>query len=78
MRYAKQIPVTKSDTVDIAQGSLVDAIFVGGAGNIVLVFEDNTTMTVTAVAANTLLPFAVKRVNSTSTTATAITALKFT
>jgi hypothetical protein len=77
MRYAKAVAVTKSDTVDIAPGSVFDGLFVVGTGNIVVVLEDNSTITVTALAANTLLPFAVKRVNSTGTSATGIYALKF-
>ncbi len=76
MRYSRALPVTKSDTVDITPGQICDGLFVGGTGTVVLVLEDNTLMTITSVAANTLLPFAIKRVNSTNTTATAMYALK--
>jgi hypothetical protein len=78
MRYCKSTPVTPSDTVDIANGSApYDGVFVGGAGNVVLVLEDSTTITLTAAGANTIWPFAIKRVNLTGTTATGIKALKF-
>ena len=79
--YNKWIAITKSDTVDIGEttagaGNAVvpDAIFVGGAGNVVAVSEDGSTATFTAVAGSTIL-ISPKRVNSTSTTATAMVAL---
>ncbi len=71
--YAKGFDITPSDTVDFAQ--LTRAIWVGGVGNIVLVWQDNTTTTLTAVAAGTLLRVMCRRVNSSSTTATVIKGL---
>lgn len=74
--YRRYITVTPHDSNNIGPGDyLSDAILVGGAGNIVLVFEDNTTLTLSGVAANAILPFRVKRVNNTNTTATLIKAL---
>jgi hypothetical protein len=65
--------VTPSDSVDFT--TLARAIYVGGAGNVVAVQHDNTAVTFSNVPAGTVLPIACRRVNSTSTTATAIVAL---
>ena len=67
------VAVTPSDSTDL--DTLTRAIYVGGAGNVVAVRHDGTTVTFTAVPAGTVLPIAVRRINSTSTTATAIVAL---
>lgn len=76
-RYSKSVPVTPSDTADIANGYVSDAVFIGGTGNAVFVLDDGSLLTLTAAGANTVWPFAIKRVNTTGTTATAISALKF-
>ena len=65
--------VTPSDSTDLT--TLARAIYVGGAGNVVAVQHDGTAVTFTAVPAGTVLPIAVRRINSTSTTAAAIVAL---
>lgn len=54
---------------------LTRAIWVGGAGNVVVVWSDDTTSTLVGVVAGTLLPVRAKRVNSTSTTATSMVGL---
>ena len=64
--------VTPSDSTDLT--TLARAIYVGGAGNVVAVRHDNTAVTFTGVQAGTVLPIAVRRINSTSTTATGIIA----
>ena len=68
--------VTPSDTALIV--GPVNGLYVGGAGNLnVVMNEDGETPTLfTAIPAGTLLPISVKRVLSTSTTATAIVALR--
>ena len=71
--YRRAETITKHDTTDIP-GGRTDAIHVGGAGNVVVVFPNDSTCTFTC-AAGDILPVAAKRVNSTSTTATAMTAL---
>lgn len=50
-------------------------IWVGGAGNVAVVWADDTVSVLEAVPAGTLLPVRAKRVNSTSTTATALIGL---
>jgi len=82
--YNRSILITKSDTVNFDGSTYAanaatkaipaDAIFVGGAGIVVAVFEDgsNTQFTVTA---GTILPLKCIRVNSTTTTATLMNAL---
>jgi hypothetical protein len=69
--------ITKSDTVNLptnVNDGLCDAIYVGGAGIVVAVFPDDSTQQFTCVAGQTL-PVKVKRVNSTTTTATLMIAL---
>lgn len=65
--------ITKSDSTNFTQG-VCTAIYVGGAGDVVAVKWDDTTVTFTCPAGVTL-EIEAKRVNSTSTTATAMVAL---
>jgi hypothetical protein len=53
----------------------VRGIYVGGAGDVVAVNALGTAVTFTAVPAGTILPIKAIRVNSTSTTATAMVGL---
>jgi hypothetical protein len=76
-RYSKSRAVTPSDAANIANDYVSDGVFIGGTGNAVLVLDDGSTVTLTGAAANTVWPFAIKRVNETGTTATGIRALKF-
>jgi len=82
--YTKAVAITKSDTVNF-DGSTdatnpttaigkADAIFVGGAGIVVLVLPDHSLVNFTCVAGE-LLPVNAIRVNSTTTTATLLVAL---
>lgn len=77
-RYNKGVAITASDTVDFANPSapqtLCDAIYVGGAGVVPVVFQDNSVVNFTCTAGQ-LLPVAARRVNSTSLTATNLVAL---
>lgn len=66
--------ITKHDTDNIATG-LTRAVYVGGAGAMTVVWMDNTTTTITGIAAGTILPIRIKRVNSTGTDATNMVAL---
>lgn len=72
MIYNRADAITKSDTVNLAyylaREKLTDAVYVGGAGVVVAVFQDDSTAQFTAVAGE-ILPIAIKRVNSGSTTA---------
>lgn len=74
--YTKAIPVTTSDTLNIPgpNGALTDALYVGGAGIVVAVLQDDTAVNFTAVAGE-ILPLRIKRVNNTTTTATLMVAL---
>jgi len=77
-QYTKAVAITKSDTTNFVDGGgqrlLCDAIYVGGAGVVVVVFEDGETASFTCVAGQ-ILPVKAKRVNSTDTTATLMVAL---
>ncbi len=65
--------VTPHDSNELA--AVTRALWVGGAGNLVVMFSgDSATVTLVGVAAGTLLPIQVKLVH-TSTTATSIVAL---
>jgi hypothetical protein len=68
--------VTPSDTVDLPLG-LTDALYVGGAGALVVVLEGGETVTFAAVPAGTTLRIRIKRVNTTGTAATSIVALYY-
>lgn len=82
--YTYAQAITKSDTVDVpqvganVQGSVpvFDAIYVGGAGIVVVVLIDGTTVQMTAVAGQ-ILPIRGRRVNSATTTATLMVALYY-
>lgn len=68
------VAVTASDATSYTFGC-ARALYVGGAGNVVVVNPDNTTCTFTGVPAGTILPVYHKRVNSTNTTATSMVAI---
>jgi len=70
--YNSAAAITKSDTVDLAK--LSDAIYVGGAGVVVVVFPDGSKASFTCVAGQ-ILPVKAKRIDSTNTTATLMIAL---
>lgn len=65
--------VTPSDTADLS--TLPRALYVGGDGNLTVIMQGGQTVTLTAVAAGTLLPLRVRRVLATGTSATAIVGL---
>ena len=69
--YNRAQAVTASNTVNLDRIS--DAISASGAGNVAAVYEDDRVVII-PMAAGQLLPIAIKRVNSTSTTATGIVA----
>lgn len=70
--YSDVVPVTPSDSADLARCPCL-AIQAGGAGNIVMVTYEGNTRTI-AVPANVIIPLKVRRILSTSTTATGILA----
>jgi hypothetical protein len=80
--YNQAFAISKSDTVNIAQytnvaqgrGRLTDAVYVGGAGVVPAVFEDDSVCNFTAVAGE-ILPIAIKRVNDANCTASVMVAL---
>lgn len=71
------LAVTLSDTVDIPKinDRYPDAIFVGGAGNAVIVTQVGGTVTLNGLLAGHIYPISPKRVNSSSTTAANLVAL---
>ncbi len=80
--YSYAIAISKSDTVNFdasvsTSGGGVkpcDAIYVGGTGIVVVVFQDGSTCNFTA-AVGEILPVRAIRVNSTTTSATLMVAL---
>ena len=68
-------PITTSDTVDLP-GGLTHALWVGGAGDVAAVMQNNQVPVVlAAVPAGSWLPLAAKRINATGTTASGLVAL---
>jgi hypothetical protein len=71
--------VTPSDTVDLTDSAnqpvIAQALYVGGAGNVVFVMPDGVTVLVTAPPVGSILPIKFKRINATNTTATLLVAL---
>lgn len=65
--------VTPSDATIFASGTR--ALWVGGAGDVVVRMMDGNSLTFSAVPAGTLLPIQCDMVKATSTTATNMTAL---
>lgn len=82
--YSKAVAITKSDTVNYDGSTYAAnaatkavpaaAIYVGGAGIVVAIFEDGQAVNFTAVAGE-ILPIKTIRVNSTTTSATLMVAL---
>jgi len=73
MSYSRAVVLTPSDSADLA--NVAAALWVGGAGNISLDTPDGTTVLISGIPAGTVLPVRVRRVRSTSTTATLIVGL---
>ncbi len=67
------VPVTPSDTVDLSDVAV--ALYVAGAGVVVVDTIAGTAPRAVPVTANMLLPVGVKRVRATGTTAAGIFAL---
>ena len=65
--------ITKSDTLNF--GRVTKGIFVGGAGNMVVVMADGTELTLTGCLVGTVYELRAIRVNSTNTTATLMVGL---
>lgn len=71
--YNYSEPITPSDTANIFP-RVTDAIYVGGAGTVTVVWANDRTQQFTCVAGQTL-PVKAKRVNSTGTAGTLLVAL---
>ena len=68
------VAVTPHDSNDLA--AVTRGLYVGGAGNLELLLErDTSAVVLVGVIAGSLLPLRVKRVLASSTTATSIVAL---
>lgn len=70
----KAAAVSTSDSTNFAAGT-ARSLYIGGAGDAVVVMPDGTAITFAGLAAGTILPVYCKRVNATSTTATNIVAI---
>lgn len=71
--HQRAVAVVPSDTVNFTQGA--SRVYVGGTGNVVCITSRGDVVTFTGVPAGTTLPVQIRRVNSTSTTATNMVAL---
>jgi hypothetical protein len=73
--YDNATAVTKSDSTVYAPP--LDALFIGGAGNVAVLTPSGTTLTITGVLAGVIYPIACTKVMSTNTTATNIVGLRY-
>lgn len=69
---SRGIAVTPSDTEELAHVSR--ALWVGGSGDIAVVTKEGDTITLAGVQAGALIPWMVRKVKATGTTATSIIA----
>lgn len=65
--------VTSSNTTNLSP--MARGLWIGGAGNVSVVFDSFSEVTIEGIPAGTLLPVRVRRVNQTGTSATSILAL---
>ena len=72
-QYVHAEALTPSDTVDAAH--VIEEVYVGGAGNFVAVLMDGSTVTFSGALAGHSYPIRCRRINSTSTTASALVGL---
>jgi hypothetical protein len=75
-RYRQAFAVTPADATDIRAGMVWDAVRVGGAGNLNVEMEDGKVVLISGMLAGESLHIAIRKVLSTSTTATLITVFK--
>ena len=73
--YNDGAAITPSDTVDHTW--TFDAIHVGSAGNVVVVLENGVAVTLTGCLAGHVYRLRGIRVNSTNTTASSLTGLRY-
>lgn len=73
VNYENAAAVTPSDSTPLTHDA--QALWIGGAGNVVVITVQGQTVTLSGVAAGTILPIAVSQVKATNTTATLIVAL---
>lgn len=69
------VAITPHDSTDIT-GGVVQGLYIGGAGNVTVVWADGTTSLLTAVIVGQVYPVVIQRVNATGTTATALVGLR--
>ena len=73
--FNRAFAITPSDTVDIVPEP--QGLYVGGAGNAVLVYPDGSTILYSGLLAGIIYPFVGwVRINATSTTATLLFGLR--
>ncbi len=69
------LAITPSDTAGNGLPNFTRGLFVGGAGNLVVIDTQGNTTTFTNVQAGQILPIAVQQVKATGTTCTNIVGL---
>ena len=67
----RSVAMTASDTAALIPAGNLFRVTCTVAGNVVVLLEDGTTETIAVSAGYFVFPYRVRRVNSTSTTATA-------
>lgn len=69
----RAVPVTPSDTTDLAYYSR--ALYIGSSGDVTVIMQGGQTVTFTGMVAGQIYPLRVGRVKAAGTTAAAIVAL---
>jgi hypothetical protein len=72
--YRWAVTITKSDTVNHVPGDpapIADAVWIGGAGIVALVLENDAVVNFTTPSTGAYIPVRSKRINSTTTSVTA-------
>ena len=65
--------VTPDDDADLIETTR--GVYVGGAGALAIVMQSGAEVTLSGIAAGTILPLRIQRIKATGTTATAIVGL---
>jgi len=74
-QFKTSVAITPHNSTDIT-GGVVQAFYVGGAGDAVVVHGDGTTSTLTGLLVGRIYPVVCRRINATGTTATALIGLR--
>jgi hypothetical protein len=73
--YSRGFAITTSDLAANNFATITRGLYVGGAGNAVVVMQDGTQLTLNGLVVGSIYALRLKRVNATGTTATNLVGL---